>query len=69
MKAVRPAYALADAPVWRDEHVTDHRRRVQTAMLVSLALHGVLAALFAVSPPAPEIAPREFVYCSVSTAL
>lgn len=41
----------ADLVGWHDEHLLDHRRRVRTAMFVSLALHGVLFAIFAVSPP------------------
>lgn len=38
---------------WQDEHRLDHRRRVRTGMTVSLALHGLLLALFAASPPRP----------------
>jgi len=38
---------------WHDEHLLDHRRRLRTAMFVSLAVHGLIFALFAASPPSP----------------
>lgn len=41
----------ADFVGWHDEHMLDHRRRLRTAMFVSLALHGVLIAIVATSPP------------------
>jgi outer membrane biosynthesis protein TonB len=37
---------------WLDEDSLDHRQRMRNAMLVSLAIHGLVIALFAVSPPA-----------------
>ena len=46
----------ADFADWVDEHSQDHRRRLRTAMFVSLAMHAVLLGIFAVSPPA-QIAP------------
>ena len=46
----------ADFVGWHDEHMLDHRRRLRTAMFVSLALHGVLFAIFAAAPP-KEMAP------------
>jgi len=42
----------ADFADWVDEHSQDHRRRLRTAMFVSLAMHAVLLGIFAVSPPA-----------------
>jgi outer membrane biosynthesis protein TonB len=42
----------ADFADWVDEHSQDHRRRLRTAMFVSLAMHAVLLGVFAVSPPA-----------------
>ncbi len=36
---------------WHDEHLVDHRRRLRTAMFVSLAMHGLIFAVFAASPP------------------
>lgn len=36
---------------WDDEQSLDHRRRLRNAMLVSLAVHGSVFALFAVTPP------------------
>ncbi len=41
----------ADFVGWHDEHMLDHRRRLRTAMFVSLALHGVLIAIVTTSPP------------------
>jgi periplasmic protein TonB len=38
---------------WQDEHLLDHRRRLRTAMFVSLAVHGLILALFAATPPSP----------------
>jgi outer membrane biosynthesis protein TonB len=38
---------------WHDEHLLDHRRRLRTAMFVSLAAHGLIFAVFAASPPVP----------------
>jgi len=51
---------------WLDEHSLDHRRRMRNAMLVSLAIHGLVIALFAASPPAqfaplPEVLAVELV--------
>ena len=42
----------ADFADWVDEHSQDHRRRLRTAMFMSLAMHAVLLGIFAVSPPA-----------------
>ena len=42
----------ADFADWVDEHSQDHKRRLRTAMFVSLAMHAVLLGIFAVSPPA-----------------
>ena len=42
----------ADFADWVDEHSQDHRRRLRTAMFMSLAMHAVLLGVFAVSPPA-----------------
>ena len=36
---------------WMDEHSLDHRRRMRNALVVSLAIHGLVVAAFAVSPP------------------
>jgi len=41
----------AEALGWQDEHVFDHRRRLRNGALVSLALHGLVVASLAVSPP------------------
>jgi len=38
---------------WHDEHLLDHRRRLRTAMFVSVAMHGLIFAVFAASPPVP----------------
>ncbi len=35
---------------WTDEQSLDHRRRMRNAMLVSLAIHGLVMALFAATP-------------------
>ncbi|MAG29852.1 MAG: hypothetical protein CL908_03040 [Deltaproteobacteria bacterium] len=43
----------ADALGWHDEHLLDHRRRLRDATCVSLALHGIIFAAFAVAPPRP----------------
>ncbi|MBJ20402.1 MAG: hypothetical protein GY910_20285 [bacterium] len=43
----------AEVLIWQDEHLLDHRRRLRAAMFVSLALHGVMFAAFAASPPSP----------------
>ncbi|MCA9505411.1 MAG: cell envelope integrity protein TolA [Spirochaetaceae bacterium] len=43
----------ADAIGWQDEHLFDHRRRVRNATCVSLALHGLVFAAFAIAPPMP----------------
>ena len=45
---------------WLDEDSLDHRRRMRNAMLVSLAIHGLVVALFAATPgshlaPLPEV--------------
>ncbi len=45
----------ADFVDWHDEHELDHRRRLRNAMLVSLAIHGVLMGAFAFSS-APHVA-------------
>lgn len=45
----------ADLAVWQDEHLLDHRRRLRTAMCVSLAIHGLMFAVFAAAPPAPVV--------------
>lgn len=45
----------ADLAVWQDEHLLDHRRRLRTAMCVSLAIHGLMLAVFAAAPPAPVV--------------
>ena len=42
----------ADFADWVDEHSQDHRRRLRTAMFMSLAMHAVLLGILAVSPPA-----------------
>lgn len=49
----------ADFADWVDEHSQDHKRRLRTAMFLSLAMHAVLLGIFAVSPraliaPTPE---------------
>ena len=36
---------------WRDEHLLEHRRRLRNGCLVSVAVHGLLAATLIVSPP------------------
>jgi len=41
----------AEVLPWHDEHALDHRRRLRSAALVSVALHGVVFASFAISPP------------------
>ena len=38
---------------WLDEDSLDHRRRLRFAMIVSLAIHGLMMAVFAVTPPRP----------------
>ncbi len=43
----------ADFASWHDEHLLDHKRRLRTAMFVSLAIHGLLFAIFAAAPPTP----------------
>lgn len=45
----------ADLAVWQDEHLLDHRRRLRTAMCVSLAIHGLMFAVFAAAPPSPVV--------------
>ena len=45
----------ADLAVWQDEHLLDHRRRLRTAMCVSLAIHGLMFAVFAAAPPATVV--------------
>lgn len=40
---------------WHDEHLLDHRRRLRNATCVSLALHGLVFAAFAVAPPRPKV--------------
>ena len=45
---------------WQDEHLLDHRRRLRTAMFVSLALHGLVLAAFAVAPPSPTAKAPEY---------
>ena len=45
----------ADFAAWHDEHRLDHRRRLRTAMCVSLAIHGLMFVLFAAAPPAPVV--------------
>jgi len=39
---------------WQDEHLLDHRRRLRTGMFVSLAVHGMIFATFAIAPPSPS---------------
>lgn len=46
---------------WQDEHLLDHRRRLRTGLFVSLAVHGVILALFAISPPIPEASVPEYI--------
>ena len=41
---------------WTDEQSLDHRRRMRNAMLVSLAIHGLVMAVFAAAPT-PHFAP------------
>ena len=43
----------AESLGWQDEHLLDHRRHLRTAMVISLAVHGLILALFAVTPPTP----------------
>jgi outer membrane biosynthesis protein TonB len=43
----------AESLGWQDEHLLDHRRHLRTAMFISLAVHGLILALFAVTPPTP----------------
>ncbi|MFK7898335.1 MAG: cell envelope integrity protein TolA [Myxococcota bacterium] len=43
----------ADLVGWQDEQALDHRRRLRNAMLVSLAIHGLMVGAFAFSP-SPE---------------
>ena len=45
---------------WHDEHLLDHRRRLRTAMFVSLAVHGLILALFAITPPRPVAPTPEY---------
>lgn len=52
---------LADLADWHDEHLLDHRRRLRTAMFLSFAVHGLVFALFAVSPPMPMHDVQEFI--------
>ncbi|MBB83077.1 MAG: hypothetical protein CL931_04620 [Deltaproteobacteria bacterium] len=51
----------ADFAAWHDEHLLDHRRRLRTAGCVSLAIHGVMLALFAAAPPAPVVEIPDYV--------
>lgn len=51
---------IADFAAWQDEHLLDHRRRLRTAMFVSLAIHGLLLAAFAAAPPTPFAEPPEY---------
>ena len=44
----------AEVVGWHDEHLLDHRRRLRNATCVSLALHGLVFAAFAVAPPRPQ---------------
>lgn len=58
---------------WQDEHSLDHRRRMRNAMLVSLAIHGLVIALFAAAPgiqlaPLPEVLAVELVAAAPSAA-
>ena len=51
---------------WHDEDLLDHRRRMRNAMLVSLAIHGLVIALFAATPasqlpPLPRVLAVELV--------
>jgi len=50
----------AELATWHDEHLLDHRRRLRTAMFVSLAVHGLILALFAASPPRPTVQAPEY---------
>ena len=47
----------ADFAAWHDEHLLDHKRRLRAAMFVSLAIHGLLFAIFAAAPPEPMAIP------------
>jgi len=50
----------ADLVGWHDEHLLDHRRRLRTSMFVSLAIHGIVLAIFAASPPNPVAPTPEY---------
>ncbi len=58
---------------WRDEDLLDHRRRMRNAMLVSLAIHGLVVALFAATPgsqlaPLPAVLAVELVAAAPAAA-
>jgi outer membrane biosynthesis protein TonB len=59
----------AELLLWHDEHDPDHRRRLRAAFFVSLAAHGVLLALFAISPPRPRAKMPEYVAVDLVAAL
>lgn len=47
----------ADFAAWQ----LDHRRRLRTALCVSLAIHGLMLAVFAAAPPAPVVEMPDYV--------
>ncbi|MCR9097645.1 MAG: cell envelope integrity protein TolA [bacterium] len=59
----------ADFAAWHDEHLLDHRRRLRTAMCVSLAIHGLMFAVFAAAPPAPVVDVPKYVAVDLVAAL